>query len=412
MNPVRNPFNGIEFMENNKSVSNGVKILVFSPFYPPHIGGLETHSDEFNKHLSRKGVDITVFTPQLPKEALGQEVRYNDVHITRYAAFEPIHNYPMPLFWRKAFWREWRALNTLDPDIVISRTRFFFPSLMALWYAHRKHLPLLHIEHGSDFAQFNGYVKTTLGKLYDWTVGRFIFCHADSIVANSQASANFVHKLSKRKDVPVMYRGANFDAIEQCPPNEQVAKKYEGKTIIAFIGRLIDGKGTHDLITAISELKRTDIVTLIIGGGPEEARLKKMVTENQLDNQVIFFGNLPFNEAIGILKTAHIVVNPSYTEGLPTSVTESALCRKAIIATNVGGTPEVISGKNDGFLIPPRQPQIIAEKLTLLIENPTLRTTFSENAFSTVNNKFSWHHSADQYLAVFSELLNNRKSKQ
>lgn len=389
-----------------------MRILVFSPFYPPHVGGLETHSDEFNKHLATKGVDITVFTPHLPEEAPAQEIRYNEVRVIRYPAFEPLHNYPMPLFGNTVFWREWRALNTLEPDIVISRTRFFFPSLMALWYAHRKNRPLLHIEHGSDFAQFNGYIKTTLGKLYDWTVGRFILCHADSIVANSQASANFVHKLSKRKDVPVIYRGANVDAIEQCPPNEQVAKKYEGKTIIAFIGRLIDGKGTHDLITAISELQRTDIVTLIIGGGPEEARLKKMVADYQLDNQVIFFGNVPFEKAIGILKTAHIVVNPSYTEGLPTSVTESALCRKAIIATNVGGTPEVISGKNDGFLVPPRQPHIIAEKLTLLIENPTLRTTFSENAFSTVKNKFSWHHSADQYLAVFSELLNNRKSKQ
>lgn len=411
MNPVRNPFNGSEPMENNNSVSNGVKILVFSPFYPPHIGGLETHSDEFNKHLSTKGVEIIVFTPQLPREALRQEIRHNGVRVIRYPAFELIHNYPMPIFWRQTFWLEWHALMALNLDVVISRTRFFFPSLMALWYAHRKHLPLLHIEHGSDFAQFNGYTKTTLGKLYDWTVGRFIFCHADSIVANSQASAYFVHKLSK-KDAPVIYRGANFDAIEQCQPNEQVAKKYEGKTIIAFIGRLIDGKGTHDLITAISELKRTDIVTLIIGGGPEEARLKKMVTENQLDNQVIFFGNLPFNEAIGILKTAHIVVNPSYTEGLPTSVTESALCRKAIIATNVGGTPEVISGRNDGFLIPPRQPKVIAEKLTLLIENPTLRTTFSENAFLAVKSKFSWNYSADQYLAVFSELLNNRKSKQ
>ncbi len=389
-----------------------MRILVFSPFYPPHIGGLETHSDEFNKHLSRKGVDITVFTPQLPKEALGQEVRYNDVHITRYAAFEPIHNYPMPLFWRKAFWREWRALNTLDPDIVISRTRFFFPSLMALWYAHRKHLPLLHIEHGSDYAQFNGWLKTALGKLYDQTIGCFILRHADSIVANSQASANFIQKLSKRNDSLVIYRGANIEAIEQCLPDQRVAEKYREKTIIAFIGRLIDGKGTHDLITAVSQLQRTDIITFIIGGGPEEARLKKMVTEYQLDNQVIFFGNLPFEKAVSILKTAHIVVNPSYTEGLPTSVTESALCRKAIIATNVGGTPEVISGKNDGFLVPPRQPQIIAEKLTLLIENPTLRVTFSENAFSVVRNKFSWNHSANQYLAVFSELLNNRKSKQ
>ena len=385
-----------------------MKILVFSPFYPPHIGGLETHSDEFNKHLSTKGVEITVFTPQLPKEAPEQEIRHNGVRVIRYPAFEPLHNYPMPMFWKKAFWREWNTLIVLNTDIVISRTRFFFPSLMALWCAHRKNLPLLHIEHGSDFAQFNGYIKTALGKIYDWTVGRFILRHADSIVANSQASANFVQKLSKRNDTPVIYRGANIDAINQCIPDEQVAEKYREKTIIAFIGRLIDGKGTHDLITAVSQLQRTDIVTFIIGGGPEEARLKKMVTEYQLDNQVIFFGNLPFEKAISILKTAHIVVNPSYTEGLPTSVTEAALCQKAIIATDVGGTREVISGQDDGVLVPSRHPEIIAEKILYLMENSEQRTLFAQNAFRNVEKKFDWNHSAEQYRTVFTTLLKDK----
>lgn len=386
-----------------------MKLLVFSPFYPPHIGGLETHSDEFNKHLSGKGVEIAIFTPHLPLDAREQETRHTNVYITRYPAFEPFHNYPVPKFWDRAFWRQWNTLPNEKYDIIISRTRFFFPSLMALWYSYRHNAPLLHIEHGSDFAQFNGRCKTTLGKLYDWTIGRFILRHADSIVANSQASAQFVTKLSDRADVSVVYRGANIEAIEKCTPNQNITGQYHNKTIIAFIGRLIDGKGTHDLITALSFLRRDDIVTLIIGGGPEESRLKKMVEQYHLTNQVVFFGNLPFEEAISILKTAHIVVNPSYTEGLPTSVTESALCHKAIIATNVGGTSEVISGENDGFLIPPRQPKRIAEKLTLLIEDPELRATLAQNAFEGVRNKFNWNHSADQYLAIFSKLLNNKK---
>lgn len=387
-----------------------MKLIVFSPFYPPHIGGLESHSDEFNRHLSRRGAKIAVFTPLLPDDAPETELRHSEVHIVRYPAFEPLHNYPVPKFWDAYFWQQWNALLDEECDIVISRTRFFFPSLMALWYSYRRNLPLLHIEHGSDFAQFNGKIKTTLGKIYDWTLGRLILRHADAIVGNSQASADFVRKLSGRDDASVIYRGANIEAIAKCLPNQEISKKYHGKTIIAFIGRLIDGKGTHDLITALSQLQKEDTVTLIIGGGPEEARLKKMVTEYHLDNQVVFFGNLPFEKAIGILKTAHIVVNPSYTEGLPTSVTEAALCRKAIIATNVGGTSEVISGNNDGFLVPSKKPEVMAEKLKLLIENPELRATFSKNAFESVRNKFDWNHSADQYLAIFSKLLDDRKS--
>ena len=73
-----------------------MKILEFCPYYPPHIGGLENHADEFNKYLSQKGMDITVFTPRLPKDASEFETRYQDVKIICFPAFEIISNYPLP----------------------------------------------------------------------------------------------------------------------------------------------------------------------------------------------------------------------------------------------------------------------------------------------------------------------------
>jgi glycosyltransferase involved in cell wall biosynthesis len=135
-----------------------------------------------------------------------------------------------------------------------------------------------------------------------------------------------------------------------------------------------------------------------------------MVSMHRLNDQVVFFGNLAYEEAISSLKTADIVVNPSYTEGLPTSVTEAALCRKAIIATEVGGTPEVISGIHDGFLIPPGQSSLIAEKITLLVENPELRNTFSQNAYEEVRNKFNWDISAIKYIEIFQRMVSDKKT--
>lgn len=381
-----------------------MRILVFSPFYPPHIGGLESHSDEFNQHLSRSGVKITVFTPRLPTDAPIQETRYNEVVILRFPAYEPIHNYPIPQFWKREFWRQWYSLSHNNYDIIISRTRFFFPSLMALWYARKNNLPLLHIEHGSDFAKFNGHVKTLLGQVYDKTVGYSILRSADRVIGNSYASADFVQKLSGRTDCQVIYRGANTEGIKDIQPNARLKKQYADKIIIAFIGRLIDGKGTHDLITAIARLQRKDTITFIIGGGPEEERLKKLVTTYGLENQIIFFDNLPFTEAISILKTADIAVNPSYTEGLPTSVTEAALCQKAIIATDVGGTKEIISGDNDGYLVKPANIEQLKEKLLDLIDHPEKRLIFGENAYQKAKNAFDWNESAKKYKMVFDEL--------
>ena len=384
-------------------------ILVFSPFYPPHIGGLESHSDEFNKYLSQKEIKIHVFTPRLPEDAPETETRRNGVSIIRFPAFEPIHNYPVPRFWRADFWRQWNSIFKEDYDIVISRTRFFFPSLMALRYARKQKLPLLHIEHGSDFAKFNGQIKTRLGELYDRTFGQLILRYADHIIGNSQASADFVKRLSGRTDCQVIYRGANIERIEGIEPRSDLREKYADKTIIAFIGRLIDGKGVRDLIAAVARLERNCILSFIIGSGPEEESLKKLVSKYQLDSQVIFFGNLPFLESIAVLKTADIVVNPSYTEGLPTAVTEAALCQKAIIATDVGGTREIISGNNDGYLTQPKNIEQLKDKLSDLIDHPEKRLVFGQNAYQAVKSKFSWDHATDQYLEVFSKLLENRK---
>lgn len=396
-------------MENHPITPPSKKILVFSPFYPPHIGGLESHSDEFNKYLSQEGVLISVFTPHLPENAPREELRHGDVRILRFPSRELIHNYPIPKFWRTDFWTMWHSLSEIDYDLVISRTRFFFPSLMALWYAKKRSIPLLHIEHGSGFAPFKSEMKTTLGKIYDYTLGRSVLRSADFLVANSQASADFVRKISGRTDCQVIYRGANGDEIEEIQPSSAIKNQFLGKTIITFIGRLTAAKGADVLITAIAELNRNDIVTLIIGSGPEENNLKKIASDNHIEDQVIFFGNLPYREAISILKTTNIAVNPSYMEGLPTSVTEAALCGKAIIATNVGGTPEVISGINDGYLIEPRNIEQLKERLTDLIDHPEKSLLFGQNAYQEVKKKFDWNASAKKYLAVFSKLPDNRE---
>lgn len=389
-----------------------MKILVFSPFYPPHIGGLESHADEFNRHLAKRGVEITVFTPRLPVDSLEEEIAHETVRIIRFPAWEPMHNYPLPkyapFFLTPTFLRMLPALWDERPDVVISRTRFFATSLLALAYAKWHHVPLLHIEHGSDYAAFNGKFKTLLGKYYDHTFGWIVLRFADRVIANSNASAAFVKRLSGC-DATVIYRGVDTGKILATEPDEDVLKEKGGKAAIVYVGRLIDGKGVADLLVALEALDRDDFICHIVGDGPERTRLEAMAKCPKLDGKVRFFGHREHGEAIAIMKAGDIVVNPSYGEGLPTSVTEAALAGKAIIATAVGGTPEIINGKDDGYLIPPKNDGILAEKIGYLLDHPEVRERFGKNAHDEVIEKFSWDHAADRYLEVFAELLENRK---
>lgn len=388
-----------------------MKILIFSPFYPPHIGGLESHSDEFNKHLSARDISITVFTPQLPIDSLLEEIRHHQVRVIRFPAWEPIHNYPLPKYW-PFWWNKYaflliRNLFRESPDIVISRTRFFSTSILAAFYAKLKGIPYVHIEHGSDFAQFNGTVKTSIGKFYDRTFGRLVLRAADRVIANSQASADFVQALSGRSDCHVIYRGVEIENIISIQPARRIES--DEKVLITYVGRLIDGKGVIDLCQALTKLDTTTFHCYIIGHGPELNRLQTFCQKHALEKNVSFLGHQPFEQTIALLKTSDIIVNPSYTEGIPTSIIEAALTHKAIIATDVGGTREIIDGSGDGFLIPPRQPDILADKLRFLIEHPEQRQSLATAAFEKVHKKFSWDTAIDQYLSIFSDIIKDKK---
>lgn len=382
-----------------------MKLLVFSPYYPPHIGGLESHADEFNKYLSQKGVGITVFTPRLPKNSTEKEIGHDDVKIIRFPAFEIIPNYPLPKFWSLKFWQLFLGLFNKNFDIIISRTRFFSTSLLALIYAKIMKVQWIHIEHGSDFVKSGGKISIIVAKLYDYTFGKLVLKKADLVIANSNASKKFCKKIAGNINCEVIYRGVETEKILSASPDLELKGKYPDFVIITFLGRLFNGKGVADLISALSNVDQKKYICFIIGDGPEKQKLKILAKENGLGNKIIFLGYKKFDDYVKILKITDIFVNPSYTEGLPTTVTEAALCKKAIIATNVGGTPEIITDKKSGYLIEPKNITSLKEKLELLIGDKYLREKLGENSYLEVQNKFNWDNSTEKYLKLFNELL-------
>ncbi len=378
------------------------KILVFCPYYFPHVGGLESHADEFNKFISKRGYEITVFTPRLPIDTPERDLRYKNVNIVRFPAFELIPNWFLPKFWQKDYRNLINELYKKNFDLVISRTRFFFTSLMALTYSQKRKIKWMHIEHGSDFVQLSNKLHSFIAKLFDNTCGRLILKKANIVVANSKASAEFCKKIYPNRKYHVIFRGIEIDEIENIAPDKGILNKFKDLVKIVYTGRLIDGKGVPDLLSAVSKLKINNWVLFIVGSGPQKINLEEKAKDLKIANKVIFFGQKNKEGLIGILKTSDIVVNPSYTEGLPTSVIEAAICSKAIIATNVGGTKEIISDSS-GILIPARNSSILADKIAQLAHNKELRTKLGNQAREEVKYKFSWDTSIDKYIALLNK---------
>ena len=378
--------------------------LVFSPYYPPHMGGLESHAAEFNRHLIKQGHKIITFTPHLPTSTPEKE-NYDNLIIIRYPAWEIISNFPLPRFWSRRFWSLFLNLYNQKIDITISRTRFFPSSFLALIYAKTKKTKFVHIEHGSDFVQLSSRFKNQIARIYDHTLGKLIFKTSHQNIAISQAVKKFINRFDQRP-TPVIYRGLNMKEIDIVPPNTTVEEKYASQLIITFAGRLYKWKGVSQSIAAVQSLSSTwkkKIVFLIIGEGEDFPHLQKMISS---ENSIKLLGSLTREETLAILKVSDIYIHSAFPGGgLSTSLMEAMYCQNAIIATPYEGAQEIIKNNKNGYLIDNNQPALIAEKIIDLANNPDKIKIFGGNAHKFIQKNFSWKESIEKYEQEFKRVL-------
>jgi glycosyltransferase involved in cell wall biosynthesis len=386
-----------------------MRLLVFSPYFQPHIGGLEGYVRDLDEELIRlELVDaITVLTPRIPPDGAPFERLAPNYRVVRHPAFEAIPNFPCPAPWRRGFASAVRA--ALDPkeyDVVVSHTRFFLSSLAALAFSRSTGLPLLHVEHGSDYVHLASRAHSAAARTYDVTLGRLVLRHAQAVVAVSNAAARFVEELAGR-EAHVIYRGVErlrYDAVE---PSAQLTDWAGERPVVTFVGRLIDGKGVADLIESFARLESTQAVLCVVGEGPRRSELGRLCAERGITSRVMFTGYQPEERALELIRASDVVVNPSYTEGLPTSVLEAALLGRAVLASDVGGTPEVVTNKRSALLVPAGDLPALQDGLTALLAEPALRMRLGAAAHEDAVTRFDRETSARHFSDVASELVDS-----
>lgn len=381
-----------------------MKLLVFSPYYPPHTGGLETHSDEFNKHLSQQeGIDITVFTTQLPLDSPEREIKYNHVTIIRFPAFEIISNYPIPKIWLPKFWKLFFSLFKTKYSVILSRTRFFITSPMALVVAKVSRTKWIHIEHGSDFVKLSSSFKSLIAKIYDYSFGRAIFQASDVNISISKAVQVFVQRFDQRIS-PIIYRGIDFEMIDSVSPNPEIRKIHQKKIIISTVARLYKWKGVEHTINAIKSLPnkiKTRIIFNIIGDGEDFSRLQKLAKGEPIQ----LWGALEGRRTLALIKSSDIYIHSSLPGGgLSTSLLEAMYCGCAVIATPNEGADEVVLDGKNGLIIPKSSPKAIRKAIERLILDEHERENISGKAMPAIRETFGWKRSIAEYLDIFKKI--------
>lgn len=159
----------------------------------------------------------------------------------------------------------------------------------------------------------------------------------------------------------------------------------ENKTILLSIGELHKNKGYDLFIPYLKEIKK-DFVYFIIGDGEEKENLMEMIKENNLQEKVYFLGRI--EDAYKYIKASDVFILPSRTEAFPYVLLESGLAGSCVLASRVGGIPEVIRENETGLMFDLNNKTEIMNKLNNLIDNKDFRNKLSVNIHNKVLHDF------------------------
>ena len=123
--------------------------------------------------------------------------------------------------------------------------------------------------------------------------------------------------------------------------------------------------------------------------------------ESQINGTVKFCTDLPWDETMKILKASQMLVVPSRTESIPQVIKEAFYLKVPVIATNVGGNPELVVHQETGILVPPEDPEKLTIAINNLLDNEEARRNFANNAFEFINKNFSWDVLLEKYTNLY-----------
>lgn len=238
----------------------------------------------------------------------------------------------------------------------------------------------------------------------------FSFFGEDIIVAISKNAKEGLLCLSfPERKIRVIYSGINENSLKKSNLGReklfQNLSLHSNNFIIGTLANLKPRKGLSVLIKAAKIIVQDypEVKFLIIGKGPSKNNLENQVKFLNLQNHVIFCDYV--ENIADAYQVFNLIVLPSLTEGLPAVLLEAMALRIPVVATRVGGVPEIIEDSISGILVPSQNPQALAEAIIKIYKNPEITSKMTNNARSRFEKYFTINETACRYEKIYEELL-------
>jgi len=380
-------------------------------------GGQNIYVAALAKSLSRQGYEIDIYTrkdnPGLPDVFSwlpGVRVIHVTAGPTRPVPKEALWRY-MPAFaaWMKAHIQQEKEYYGLI------HANFWMSGWVAMQMKRMLNIPfavtfhalgLVRLHHQHEADKFPRERAAIEKQVMEW---------ADRIIAECPQDAEDLHNLYGAEKTKTVLIPCGFDPLEFSPVGKQTARAFlkwnPDEKILLQLGRMVPRKGIDNVIRSLRHIRQP--ARLVVVGGekddacpsPELKRLQSVAGEEGVGSRVSFLGPRDRNVLKYYYAAADTFVSTPWYEPFGITPLEAMASGTPVIGSNVGGIKySVVNGKT-GFLVPPKNPEALAGKIDMLLDNPLLLEWMREESVKRVNQHFTWQKVAQKMQYVFESLI-------
>jgi glycosyltransferase involved in cell wall biosynthesis len=346
--------------------------------------------------LSKKGVVVLLI---IPDNQIHEYIASVKDSVNTYAYTQPRLYYPTNIF---LMYKLFKQIAIFNPDIIhMQGGHLWFPLILPL--LHIKKYPLVTTSHD---------VKPHIGENHLRT--RFInYCwrrYSNQIIVHGE-------KLKEQMMQEYNFPNENVHAIPIGEHNVAPFKKYEREDInedknqILFFGRIWKYKGLEYLIKAEPMITKEvpDAKVIIAGAGEDFKKYERMMINR--NNFIVHNYRIPYKEGAELFQRCSVVVLP-YIDASQSGVVSTAYgFKKPVVVTDVGSIPEIVDNGITGFIVPPKNPEALAEAIIKLLKDEKLRKQMGENAYKKLKTDLSWDNIAEKTIEVYKKAIEAKNKK-
>jgi glycosyltransferase involved in cell wall biosynthesis len=372
-----------------------LKIVMHCVYFPPEVGGLESHVFYLCQALAEAGHEVSMVT-SLSRPGLPAREVMSGVDVWR--TWMPARN---TVGWAAFGLASIPTMRRVAADADVLHAQDIASVLPAVAARRLRGAPIVTTYHTSHFLK-------RAGSPFWRPVFRSFLAAADHNLAASGEIAAVGEAIAPGVKVEPLTNGVETSFFRRVAPTLPVPGS--GRRRVVVPRRLFHKNGVEYFVRALPLIAtEVDVEAVLVGDGPEREALERLAVELGVTDRVTFLGARPHGEMPGILASAELAVFPSLMEATSVAALECMACELPVAASDVGGLPEIV-GPEVGGLFPPADPAALARVVVGLLRRGDLRALGAEGRRRVVE-RWSNARLAGRHLEIYEDVIRRRRAR-